>query len=346
MRRLGLFSRFDARTRLLRLHEVIRTVIARRLGDRLPDVHAKLVGEWGDPRCLPDDYSWKNLLHHLREAGRRDEALMLLFDFDWVHSKLTAAGPVPLIADYQSEPSNEECSRLAAALTLAGASLSDPAQLSAQLVGRLGHLEGTSEMAERLLSGARSYEGAPALLPVRVSLPSIAQGVHRTIRVGAPILSAAVSADGMHLLVGLAQGAVQVWDWRRRERVAAFECHVGSPIQLEIRGDRLAVGGYHDHWMNRAAPKGPIEVWNWRSPQQLYQVAADVEDAREGFSTALRDGIAAMTTGENNNLAADPVAAKDTLLAMNAKLDRLTEREIGVDDGSFLPGPGFLWRGD
>ena len=49
--------------------------------------------------------------------------------------------------------------------------------------------------------------------------------------------------------------------------------------------------------------------------------------------------------GETKNLAADPAAVKDTLLAMNAKLDRLIEREIGVDDGSFLPGPGVLWRG-
>ena len=49
--------------------------------------------------------------------------------------------------------------------------------------------------------------------------------------------------------------------------------------------------------------------------------------------------------GETKNLAADPAAVKDTLLAMNAKLDRLIEREIGVDDGSFLPGPGLVWRG-
>lgn len=48
--------------------------------------------------------------------------------------------------------------------------------------------------------------------------------------------------------------------------------------------------------------------------------------------------------GETKNLAADPQAAKDTLLAMNAKLDRLIEREIGVDDGRFLPGPDLLWR--
>ena len=48
--------------------------------------------------------------------------------------------------------------------------------------------------------------------------------------------------------------------------------------------------------------------------------------------------------GETDNLAAR-AEAKDTLLAMNAKLDRLTAREIGVDDGGFLPGPGLLWQG-
>ena len=47
---------------------------------------------------------------------------------------------------------------------------------------------------------------------------------------------------------------------------------------------------------------------------------------------------------ETTNLAADPTAVKDTLFAMNAKLDRLIAREIGVDDGSFLP-PGLLWQG-
>jgi hypothetical protein len=43
--------------------------------------------------------------------------------------------------------------------------------------------------------------------------------------------------------------------------------------------------------------------------------------------------------------AADTAAVKDTRLAMNAKPDRLIEREIGVDDDGFRPGPGVLWRG-
>jgi arylsulfatase len=48
--------------------------------------------------------------------------------------------------------------------------------------------------------------------------------------------------------------------------------------------------------------------------------------------------------GEKVNLAADPVAADRQLIEMlNARLNDLIAAEVGVDDGSFLPGPGSLW---
>jgi arylsulfatase A-like enzyme len=40
---------------------------------------------------------------------------------------------------------------------------------------------------------------------------------------------------------------------------------------------------------------------------------------------------------ESNNLAADPTSTADTILEMNALLNRLIDQEVGVDDGSFLP---------
>ncbi len=40
---------------------------------------------------------------------------------------------------------------------------------------------------------------------------------------------------------------------------------------------------------------------------------------------------------EANNLATDPAGAADTILEMNALLNRLIDEEVGVDDGSFLP---------
>lgn len=41
--------------------------------------------------------------------------------------------------------------------------------------------------------------------------------------------------------------------------------------------------------------------------------------------------------GENNNLGRDSAANKDLILAMNAKLNKIIEQEIGVDDGRELP---------
>lgn len=37
------------------------------------------------------------------------------------------------------------------------------------------------------------------------------------------------------------------------------------------------------------------------------------------------------------NLAANPEQVKTEIIAMNHKLNRLIDQEIGVDDGSFLP---------
>ncbi|TPE58567.1 hypothetical protein FJQ54_16025 [Sandaracinobacter neustonicus] len=48
--------------------------------------------------------------------------------------------------------------------------------------------------------------------------------------------------------------------------------------------------------------------------------------------------------GETRNLAANPEAARDLILLMNAKLNRLIAREIGIDDGRHMPGPDFIWR--
>ena len=37
------------------------------------------------------------------------------------------------------------------------------------------------------------------------------------------------------------------------------------------------------------------------------------------------------------DLAADPIALRDTIVRMNAVMNQLIDDEVGVDDGSFLP---------
>jgi WD40 repeat protein len=301
MQRLALFTRYDARSKVLRLHDVIRGVLVGRLTDSA-GLNAKLVNHWGNAKRLPDEYAWRNLLFHLRGAERQDEVRRLLFDFDWIQAKLRAVGPVAVIADYQSEPTDPDCRLLASAMTMAGTSLTDPEQLPAQLVGRLGRLSGTSAALRDLLDKAGRHASAPALLPKRVFLPSIAQGVHRVMQIGAPVLSGVLSRDKVHLLIGLSNGTVQIWDWRRQDRVATLECGVGPIFQLDMIGERLAVGGYYDHGTYYPRPTAPVEVWNWTARERLYSIAEDASGIEEGFAISLNGGLVAMTTGEMNNL--------------------------------------------
>lgn len=47
---------------------------------------------------------------------------------------------------------------------------------------------------------------------------------------------------------------------------------------------------------------------------------------------------------ELNNLAFNTKKYRDLILVMNEKLNNLIHREVGEDDGSYMPGPGFWWR--
>jgi arylsulfatase len=49
---------------------------------------------------------------------------------------------------------------------------------------------------------------------------------------------------------------------------------------------------------------------------------------------------------ENHNLAVDASSQRDRIEVLNRELLALMDREVGVDDGSFLPGPSGLWQLD
>ncbi|MEV4899615.1 hypothetical protein AB0K48_60925, partial [Nonomuraea sp. NPDC055795] len=244
MYRLALFTRYDVRRRLLRLHDVVQRLIVGRTGD-LDLLHRRLLESWGDPRHPPDAYAWTFLIHHLHQLGRDEEIRRLLSDFDWVYRRLQATPAAGLIADYAERCPDRDGEFVTAALRMAGPALSDPAQLAAQLVGRLAGAPPGLPMVERLLEEARRYESAPSLLPERVHLLPADRGVHTRVHVGSPILSAALSEDGAYLLTGQNDGTVGVWDWRRHERVSVLACGVGQPWSLAVQGELMAVGGAH-----------------------------------------------------------------------------------------------------
>ncbi len=46
---------------------------------------------------------------------------------------------------------------------------------------------------------------------------------------------------------------------------------------------------------------------------------------------------------EKDNLGQDPVRHRELIVTLNDKLNALSDREVGVDDGSHMPGPKYLW---
>lgn len=51
--------RFDAQRDTIRMHDVVREVLASRLDDPRV-IHARLIDSYGDLIALPDDYAWHN----------------------------------------------------------------------------------------------------------------------------------------------------------------------------------------------------------------------------------------------------------------------------------------------
>ena len=300
MNRLALFTRYDARTRLLRLHDIVRQIIIHKSGDST-SLHQALVDQWGDPHQLPDTYAWTYLIYHLQHLGRTDEIRRLLFDFDWIYKKLVATNVVALINDYASCSQGDDCHLVASAIKMSGAALTDTPQLAIQLMGRLQQFTGRLPPIKRLLDRAKAYDVEPMLMPRRVHLLSAESGVHSTLQAGAPILNAVLTPDGVYLLVGLLDGTVKIWDWRKAELLNTLKCNVGRIWSLAVQGELLAVGGYFDHWSNYPRPQVPVEVWNWRSGESLYPMCANIAEIQEGYSTHLRNNLVAVTTGASNN---------------------------------------------
>lgn len=300
MYRLALFTRYDAGRRRMQLHDVVRQLIVRRAGD-VAELHRALVRSWGDPRRPPDAYAWTYLIHHLYELGRADQIQWLLSDFDWIYRRLHATTPVGLIADYAERCPGGEGGLIAAALRMAGPGLSDPAQLAAQLAGRLADVAPGLPMVERLLGQARCYEAGPSLLPDRVRLLPADRGVHTRIFVGSPILSASLAVDGRHLVVGQYDGTVSVWDWRLHEQVTAIACGVGPVDSLHVQGDLVVVGGSHGPGAMYPRPQAPAQVWNWRTGEHVCDLGGELQDVSHGYQTHLSGALVAVTNGAMNN---------------------------------------------
>jgi arylsulfatase len=105
---------------------------------------------------------------------------------------------------------------------------------------------------------------------------------------------------------------------------------------LDIERDDLAVRRGH----MRGLFDGRFKLARYFSPRDHHR-PEDFDALVSRNDLELYDTLA--DPGETRNLAAAPEAHRDRIEALNRKLLALVDREIGRDDGSYLPGPTAFW---
>jgi WD40 repeat protein len=261
--------RWDRQAGEVRLHDVIRLVLAARLaGPR--DVHRALIDAWGDLRCLPDDYAWGWIAYHLARAECLDQLRALLLDYDWIRAKLAATSLTALAADYDVMLDDREVRLVQRALQLSAHALShDPDQLASQLHGRL--LEQDTPGIRQLLTSAVRSSAHPWLRPVSASLARAAGPLLRTLRGHRSfILDAAVTPDGRRVISAAADNTLMVWSLATGTAERILNGHTSYVRRVVVTPDgRRAVSASLDK---------TVRVWN-------------VEDGTEQLVFRGHDGV-------------------------------------------------------
>jgi WD40 repeat protein len=276
LNRLSLLLRFDLATRTVRLHGVMRTYLAKQLADA-PEIHAKLVGAWGDPHHLSDEYAWRWYAWHLRQAGRASALGELLIDFDWLQAKLDATDVTALIADYDlaldaldgrmhgaAPPRGSRTAAAAAGLALVQGALRlsahvlarDKRQLAGQLTGRLLFQE--SPQARALVNKAAGWKGSPWLRPVTPSLTPPGGPLVRTLEGHSyGVKAVAITPDGRLAVSASEDRTLKVWELASGGLERTLEGHSSRVTAVAITPEGLQAVSGSDDWT--------LKVWDLAS---------------------------------------------------------------------------------
>ncbi len=293
----SLLLHLDLRQRTLRLHDVMRDLLTREVGEtHLTQLHstfldAYAVAHWPD---LPanETYLWRHLAYHLPAAGRDEELRAVLFDYRWLASKLAAADLVALIADYDHFPDDEELRLIQGALRLSGQVVADdPGQLASQLLGRLSPDDGTAIAS--LLASAQEAPAHPWLRPLTPTLERPGGPLERILRGHSGSVSAvSVSSDGLRAVSGDYDGTVRVWDLESGSECHVLEGHTDWVRGVSVSSDgRVAVSGGSD---------GTVRVWDLESGSECHVL--------EGHSRPVNavsvssDGLRAVSGGDDGTV--------------------------------------------
>jgi WD40 repeat protein len=260
--RLGNLSllRYDLEAGTIRLHNVIRTYLAKQL-DTVA-VHARLVDAWGDPHCLPDAFAWRWLAFHLIGANRAERLRELLLEFAWIRAKLQVTDLNALLADYAQLGDDADMGLMQGALRLSAHVVTeDSDQLSGQLLGRLIGLG--SPALQVWLTQANAGFARPWLRPLKPCLTAPGGALLRIFNCAGLINSMCVTSDGCHA-VSTNDRTLSFWDFDSGLVVHRLEGHEGRITAVAVTPDGChAVSASYDR---------TLRFWNLGDGTELRQL--------------------------------------------------------------------------
>jgi WD40 repeat protein len=220
-----------------------------------PERHRQLAAyfalqELGTPSA-PNLRKLSELPYQQARGGTWDALQETLTGFAFLHAKTAAAGAQPLIDDYDfaaSAPPPIASALRAVQSTLrlsAAVAAGDPAQLAAQLLGRLG--ADASEPIRRLLDEADRWRGAPWLRPLTRSLAAPGGSLVRTIRTHGFVNAVAPIPGARRAISASSDGSLRIWDLETWAEVRTLAGHAASVRGLAVTPDgRLAASASED----------------------------------------------------------------------------------------------------
>jgi WD40 repeat protein len=295
---LSLLSELDLGRRVLRLHDVVRSLL--RTGPVKGDL-AKLDGllvahfrTAGDGRLaeLDDLYGLRHLLVHLSGAGEVDVARALLADPAWLSNKLRRLGIQPLLADYATLSHGDAALDLIrAALTLAAPALvRNPRELAPQLLARLA--AGDAAGLDEFLARTRRLLSLNTLVPTRQTFTPPGVEVRRYEGHTHAVTSVTVLADGRRALSGAADMTLRVWDLETGAEVRRFEGHTDAVTSVTVLADgRRALSGSYDN---------TLRVWDLETGAEVRRLEGHDDGVAD--VTVLADGRRALSGSRDRTL--------------------------------------------
>jgi hypothetical protein len=291
-------------------HDLQYEVLRRRLSDaQLSAAHDQLVEGYkirypsGWTASIGDAYLASALAGHLRGADRAAELRSLLTDPHWIRSRVVHGQLNDLMADYDTA-GDRLTRQIGQALELSAPVLAaDPAEVTAQLAGRL---IGDPDIA---VSGWAiefdHYTGTgPSLVPVS---PALTPPGPRLERSTAQVLSACASAYGSRIVTGGEDGTLRLWhmstgSWEKD--VAGHSGPVFCLAAIDHATSALAGG-----------QSGRLEVWNLITGTRQREMPGHAGPIRS--MTVTPDESMAITGGDDQTLRVWDLATSAQRLAVN-----------------------------